>query len=138
MGGLTPGGFLVRLAAAAAVVFCTFNPTGHSYAHWVAPSLPRIEPLQAVAGLGLLIGWILHLRATIRSLGILGVVVAAAFMAALVWLFISWRWIDMERSDTVAWVVLSVVTVLLAVGVSWSHVRRRVTGQADVTDVDPR
>jgi hypothetical protein len=133
-----PGGFLVRLAAAATVVFCTFNPTGHSYVHWVAPSFPRIEPLQAVAGLGLLIGWILHLRATIRSLGILGVVVAAAFMAALVWLFISWRWIDMERSDTVAWVVLSVVTVLLAVGVSWSHVRRRVTGQADVTDVDPR
>jgi Family of unknown function (DUF6524) len=130
------GRFLLRLVAAAVVVFATFNPTGHSYVQWVAPSFPRIEPLQAVAGIALLIGWILHLRATLRSLGPLGVLVAGAFLAAILWLLVSWGWIRMERSDTVAWVVLSMITVLLAVGISWSEIRRRITGQVDVTDAN--
>src|SRR5262245_18443214 len=106
------GRFLLRLAAAAVVVFDTFNPTGHSYVHWVAPTFPHIEPLQAVAGVALLIGWILHLRATVFSLGGLGVLLAAAFLAAVLWLLISWGWIRMDRSDTVACVVLSMITVL--------------------------
>lgn len=120
------------------LTFILEAPAGHSYIHWMAPTVPRLEPLQAVAGLGLLIGWILHVRATMRSLGPLGVLVAGAFLTFLVWLFVAWGWIDMERSDTVAWVVLAGVTVLLAAGVSWSHLRRRVTGQADVSGVDVR
>ena len=128
------GRFVFRLVAAAVVVFATFNPTGHSYLQWVAPTFPSIEPLQAVAGIALLIGWILHLRATMRSLGLVGVLIAVAFLAAILWLFVSWGWIRMERSDTVAWVILSMVTVLLALGISWSDIRRRITGQVDVTD----
>jgi hypothetical protein len=130
------GRFLLRLVAAAVVVFCTFNPTGHSYVHWVAPTFPHIEPLQAVAGVALLIGWILHLRATVLSLGGLGVLLAAGFLAAVLWLLVSWEWIRMDRSETIAWVVLSMIAILLALGVSWSSVRRRITGQVDVRDAD--
>jgi len=128
------GRFALRLVAAAVVVFATFNPTGHSYVQWVAPVFPHIEPLQAVAGVALLIGWILHVRATIRSLGPIGVLLAGLFLAAILWLLVSWGWIRMDRSDTVAWVVLSMVAVVLALGVSWSEIRRRITGQVDVTD----
>ncbi len=130
------GRFVLRLAAAAVVVFATFNPTGHSYVHWVAPNFPRIEPLQAVAGVALLIGWILHLRATVRSLGGLGVLLVAGFLGAVLWLLVSWGWIRMDRSDTIAWVLLSMIAILLALGVSWSHFRRRITGQVDVTEAD--
>ena len=128
------GRFLLRLAGAVVVVFATFNPTGHSYVHWVAPDFPRLEPLQAVAGVALLIGWILHLRATVISLGFVGVILAAAFLAAVAWLLISWGWLSLSRSDVVAWVVLSMLAIVLAVGISWSHMRRWITGQVDVTD----
>ena len=130
------GRFALRLVAAFVVVFATFNPTGFSYLHWVAPTVPRVEPLQAVAGVALLIGWILHLRATLRSLGALGVLLVGAFLAAVVWLLVSWGWIRMDRSDPVTWIVLSIIAILLALGVSWSHFRRRITGQVDVTEAD--
>lgn len=64
----------------------------------------------------------------------MGVVIAVAFLAAILWLFVSWGWIRMERSDTVAWVILSMITVRLTIGISWSAIRRRITGQVDVTD----
>ena len=35
---LTPRGFLLRLGVALALVAMTYNPTGHSYVHWVAGS----------------------------------------------------------------------------------------------------
>jgi hypothetical protein len=128
--------FGLRLVAAFVVVLATFNPTGFSYIHWVGPTVPRIDALQAVVGVALLIGWILHLRATLRSLGALGVLLVGAFLAAVVWLFVSWGWIRMDRSDTITWIVLSIVAILLALGVSWSHFRRRITGQVDVTEAD--
>jgi hypothetical protein len=34
-----------------------------------------------------------------------------------------------------AWIVLFVFAIILAIGVSWSHLRR-FTGQADVDEVD--
>jgi hypothetical protein len=36
------------------------------------------------------------------------------------------------------WIGLVMVATILAIGMSWSHVRRRLTGQADVDDVDER
>jgi hypothetical protein len=37
-----------------------------------------------------------------------------------------------------AWIVLFVFSMILAVGISWSHMRRRLTGQADVDEVDAK
>jgi hypothetical protein len=34
-----------------------------------------------------------HLRATLRSLGALGVLLMLALLAALVWLLVTWNWI---------------------------------------------
>jgi hypothetical protein len=35
-----------------------------------------------------------------------------------------------------AWVSMVCLALLLAIGMSWSHVRRRMTGQVDVDDVE--
>jgi Family of unknown function (DUF6524) len=135
---LNLSGFLLRFVAACALVLATFNPSGHSYAHWVAGVFPHIGPLQAVAGLALLIAWIVYLSATMRSLGLLGVVLAAAFFAALVWLFVSWGWISLSNTGALTWIALLLLSLVLAAGMSWSHIRRRLTGQADVDEVDAR
>jgi hypothetical protein len=132
------GGFLVRLAAAALLVVLSYNPSGHSYAHWLATTLPRIEPLQAVAGLLLIGGWAFFAHATWRSLGAFGVLLSVALCAALVWLVASWGWIRLNDTGVLGWLADAIVALLLAIGVSWSLVERRVTGQVVVDEGEHR
>ena len=37
---------------------------------------------------------------------------------------------------TIAWVVLVILSLVLATGMSWSHIRRRMSGQFDVDEKD--
>ncbi len=72
--------------------------------------------------------------ATLHSLAAIGLILAAAFFAALFWLIASWGWIPLDSAATIAWVVAVMLATILAVDMSWSHVRRRPSGPA-VTDV---
>ena len=135
---LSFAGFLLRLVAALVLVFATFNPTGHSYAHWVQGGWESPTPPMALAGLVLLTGWVVFGRSTLRAIGMLGTLLAAAFVAVVVWLVASWGWLDPGNSTAITWIVLVALSVILAIGLSWSHLRRRLTGQADVDEVDSR
>jgi hypothetical protein len=135
---LGAAGFAIRFVAAITLVLLTFNPTGWSYFHWVADGFPKITAVEAFAGITLLIGWIVFTTATMRSLGGGGVVLALAFFAALVWVVISFGWLALGNTRAVVWVALFVIAAILAMGMSWSHIRRRLTGQADVDEVDSR
>jgi hypothetical protein len=130
------GGFLWRLLFAVALVFLTFNPTGNSYYHWLADGFPAIQPLEAVAGVVLLILWIFFVRSTLLAMGALGVVLVLALFAAIVWWIVSLGWLDPANQRAMAWIVLSLLGVILGVGMSWSHIRRRISGQASVDPVD--
>lgn len=134
----TPLGFLLRLVAALLLVLVTFNPSGYSYYHWVANGLPGVNPAAVVVGILLLAAWAVFLTATMRSIGLIGVGIALAFFAALVWMVVSWGWLDPHNSTAMAWIVLVVFAIVLGIGLSWSHMRRRLTGQADVDEVDAR
>jgi hypothetical protein len=135
---LTPLGFALRLLAALVLVLCTFNPTGYSFFHWVARDLPHVNPASLVVGIGLLAAWIVFLTATMRSIGLVGVAIALAFFAAVIWMVVSWGWLDPHNGTAMAWIVLLVFAVILAIGLSWSHLRRRLTGQTDVDEVDAK
>ena len=134
----TPLGFLLRWLAAIVLVLCTFNPTGpflslggrpHSR---TSPRLPRWwASCCSPAGSS-------YLTATMRSIGFLGALLLLAFFGAVIWLVVSWGWIDPHNGTAMAWIVLFVFSAILAVGVSWSHMRRRLTGQADVDEVDAK
>jgi hypothetical protein len=43
-------GVLWRMLFSLGLVLLTFNPTGHSYYHWLADGLPSIHTLEAIAG----------------------------------------------------------------------------------------
>jgi hypothetical protein len=128
--------FLWRLLFAAALVLLTFNPTGHSYYHWLADGFPSVSPAEAIAGLLLLIGWIFFVRTTLSSIGTLGLLLMAALFAAIVWWIVSKGWLDVSDRSAMAWIVLLILGLMLGVGMSWSHVRRRISGQASVDRVD--
>jgi hypothetical protein len=135
---LTLPGLLIRFALSAVLVLTSFNPSGYSFYHWAAADIRSPGPLLVVAALALLTGWIVFVRATLRSIGIGGAVLTAAFLAAVVWLVSSWGWLDPRNATVMTWVVLVALVIVLTLGLSWSLVRRRLTGQADVDDVDSR
>lgn len=130
--------FIARWLAAIALVFVTFNPTQWSYYHWVAENFPKIGPLETVVGLLLIAAWAFFLHSTMRSIGGLGLALGIAFCASLIWLFQSWGWLALDNTRAITWVVLLMLSLILAIGLSWSHLRRAIAGQADVDDVDQR
>ena len=132
------GHFLWRAVLVTVLVLLTYNPTEFSFVHWVVESLEqrRAGAPQAFAGVVVLIGWIFVLRATYRSLGKLGLFLGAAFFGTLVWFLISLGVLTIGSETMVTWVALVCLAGLLSVGLSWSHIRRRLTGQIDVDEVD--
>lgn len=130
------GSFLWRWLFALALVLGTYNPTEYSFIGWTLSPDMAFGPVIAIVALVLLILWIIYLRATFMSLGMIGIGLGAALLACFIWLFIDLGWVTLDSPGTLSWVALILVSVLLAVGMSWSHVRKRLTGQIDVDDVE--
>ncbi len=130
------GSLLGRLLFSVALVLLTFNPTGHSYFHWLADGFPSIQPLEAIAGIALLIAWLVFVRTTLSAIGTLGLALLVAFFAAVVWWVVSQGWLDPSNRSAMAWVVLLVLGLVLGIGMSWSHVRQQLSGQSSVDRVD--
>lgn len=130
------GSFFGRLAMAIVLVFSTYNPSEYSWVHWFISLESKTEPFLLLSGIALLIGWVIFLGATVKSLGLVGMILGTALLGAVLWVFIFYGWLSLENSSAIAWVVLTMSTILLAIGVSWSHIRRRLTGQLDVDDID--
>ena len=133
---LTFVGFLLRVAFALALVLLTYNPSGYSYVHLLQAGFPAITPLEAVLGILLLIGWFVFLRATLSSIGPLGMLLLLALFGALIWLIVSWGWVQLSNTSAIVWISLVVLSLILAVGMSWSYLYRRWSGQATVEDGD--
>ncbi len=135
----TLGSFGLRLLFTLALVALTFNPTGYSFVHWLQAawlSTPKtLGPEHAVAGIALLGGWLIVVTATQRALGSLGLLVLAAFLAALVWWLFDVGWLKTSSAGALEWITLVCLAVFLAVGMSWSFIWRRMTGQYEVDEV---
>ncbi|MBX2809143.1 MAG: hypothetical protein KTR20_10980 [Cellvibrionaceae bacterium] len=131
----TLSGFCVRFCVALCLVFISYNPSGYSYLHWVSNPGETSLPLLVLVGVVLLIGWLIFLRATLRSLGPLGIALTIALFGCLVWLAVDINWLSLA-SDGFVYIVLFICAAVLAIGMSWSHVRRRMSGQTDMDDVD--
>ena len=128
--------FLVRFIFAIIVVFATYNPESHSYYHWVSEELPEFSVIKAFLGVVLLIGWAMLIRATLGSLGAIGIILAAAFFGLAIWLIIDVLGMSTDNFRVISYIIEIMLASVLSIGVSWSHVRRRVSGQIDTDEVD--
>ena len=129
-------GFLLRFVFAILLVFATYNPEGVSYYHWVSEALPDFTVIKAFVGVIILIGWIILIRATLGSLGFIGILLAAAFFGLAIWLIVDVLGLSTDNVRVISYIVGIMLASVLSVGVSWSHVRRRVTGQLDTDEID--
>jgi hypothetical protein len=126
--------FLLRFLFAIVLVFLTYNPSDYSWVSWLSSDVPMVY--KVAGGVVLLIGWVMFLRATWRSLGAIGTFLALAFFGVMIWLFVEWGFFSLDNAAVIQWVVLFVLAGVLAVGMSWSHVRRKLSGQYDTDEIE--
>jgi Family of unknown function (DUF6524) len=123
---------LVRLVGALGVVLLTYNPTGYSFYHWALRDLANITALKAFAGALLLAGWVICIRAAFISLGRIGLVLSALVLGTLVWVLTDYGVLDPDRPSLLSWISLIALGIILGIGLCWSLLRARVTGQVEV------
>lgn len=129
-------GFLLRWVFAFLLLSATFNPTQWNYARWAQANFAEQMALAVLLGLLLVVGYIIYLRATLRSIGPFGMLLVLAVVGALLWVLYDWGWLTLDNPTQNTWIGIVALSVVLGIGLSWSHVRRALSGQADMDDVD--
>ncbi len=128
--------FVWRWLIAIVLVLATYNPSGFSFVHWVMKNLGEqdLGALHFLVGIILLAGWTAYLVATGRSLGSLGTVLGAALIVGCIWLMAELGLVHPDSTSAVVWLGSFALATLLAIGMSWSHIWRRLSGQLEVDE----
>ena len=129
-------GVFLRWIFAFVLLALTYNPTPWNYVRWTAQNYNRYLSVVVLMGLVLLIGYIIYLRATLRSIGGFGMALILSVVAAMLWVLYDFGLLSLDNSDVNTWLGIFALSVVLGVGLGWSHVRRRLSGQADIDDID--
>lgn len=129
------GAWLVRWLGAMFLVLATYNPSGYSFWHWIEATGLENASIKVLAALAMLLVYIIYLRATIRSMGPIGIGLVVAMLGSLVWLLGDVEFIDIGQPPVLDVALLTMFATLLSIGISWSHMRSRLSGQIDSDDV---
>ncbi|WP_339765776.1 DUF6524 family protein [uncultured Pseudosulfitobacter sp.] len=129
-------GFILRWLAAFVLLALTYNPTEFNYVRWVRDYGSKNLSIAVLVGLLLLIGYIIYLRATLRSIGGFGMALVLAVMGSGLWVLYDLHLLSLDNTSMNTWLGLLALSSVLGIGLSWSLVRRRLSGQADMDDVD--
>ncbi len=128
-------GFLVRWAIAFFLIAATYNPTQWNYVQWAVANFSDNLTMVTLFGLLLAVGYIIYLRATLRSIGVFGMGLVLAILAALAWVLYDLGWLDIRNAAFNLWLGNIAASLVLGIGLSWSHIRRAISGQSDMDDV---
>lgn len=129
-------GFVLRWVFAFLLVVLTYNPTNLNYARWVSVNWDSQMPLALLLGLLLFVGYIIYFSATLRSIGVFGMILVLAVVGALLWLLNDMGLLELTNPSALTWLGILALSVVLAIGMTWSIIWRRISGQLDVDETD--
>ena len=66
----------------------------------------------------------------------LGVLLLAAILGAGIWVLTDWGVLSLENAALNIWLALFALAVIMGLGLSWSIIRQRLSGQATVDEVE--
>lgn len=76
-------GFLIRWLLAFVLLTATYNPTQWNFVRWAMAHYTDMLSVTVLAGLVLLVGYIIYLRATLRSIGLFGMILVLSVAGTL-------------------------------------------------------
>ena len=129
-------GILLRWLGAFVLLSATFNPSRWNYLAWVRGAWADQMPLALFMGLVLAVGFMVYGVATLRSIGPFGVVLVVAIAGSALWVLADWGWLSLANPSLNLWLGIFVLSLVLGIGLSWSILRQRLSGQATVDEVD--
>ena len=127
-------GFLLRWLAAFVLLAATFNPTEVNFVRWASVNWGEATPMIVLFGLILLVAYVLFLTAVLRGIGSIGVALILAVFAALIWVLVDFGWLSLDNPSALTWIGLVAMSVVLAIGMYWGILWRRLSGQLEVDD----
>ncbi|MEL7345821.1 MAG: DUF6524 family protein [Pseudomonadota bacterium] len=127
-------GFVIRWIAAFVLLTATFNPTNINYVAWARANWAEQTPVIVLAGLVLAVAYVVFILAVLRGIGAFGVLLILAVLAALVWVLVDFGWINLSDPGAMTWIVIVALSVVLAMGMYWGILWRRISGQIEVDD----
>ena len=127
---------IIRWLGAFLLLAATFNPTPYNFARWAEANWQTQMPLTVLLGLILGVGYIVYVAATFRSLGAFGMIVVAALFGALIWVLIDYGVLQLGNTNLTVWLGILALSLILGIGLSWSILRQRLSGQATVDEVE--
>ena len=127
-------GFVLRWLFAFVLLAATYNPTQWSFVRWATTNWQEQMPLAVFIGLVLLVAYVLFFTAVLRGIGAKGVILILAVIAALVWVLYDYGWLSLENPSANTWIALFALSVVLAVGMYWGILWRRLSGQLEVDE----
>ena len=127
---------LIRWAAALILVFITYNPTSLNYVRWAMDSYTTNLSVVILLGLILFVAYVIFVRATLQSIGRIGIGLVLTVIAVLLWVLYYKGLLDPANATIMTWIGLVALSFILGLGLSWSIIRRRISGQLDVRESD--
>lgn len=131
------GQFIRRFIFTTILVFATYNIFGYSYYHWAYNSITGgdftwfqkpVEIGMLLVGLLFIALYIFVITVTRKSLGTFGIILFLILAGVLGWLLWSAGWIDLQNPTIMMVGAQFLLSLLLAVGMVWSIVYRKITG----------
>lgn len=127
---------LIRWGAALILVLITYNPTSWNFIRWAMANYSDQLSVVILLGLILLVAYAIFVRATLQSIGRIGIGLIVAVIAVLLWVLYDKGLLDPANATLMTWIGLVGLSFVLGIGLSWSIIRRRISGQLDVRDSD--
>ena len=129
---LTFRGFFVRWAIASTLLLATYNPTAWCYLEWaIEPNASR-PSTKILVGIVLLVAFSFYWHSCKIALGKWGIRLVALVFVVGLWQLADLGWLDPASPLVLQWATLLLISTLMTLGMSWSHLQRRITGQFDV------
>jgi Family of unknown function (DUF6524) len=124
----TLASFFIRWLAITALVLATYNPSGYSYLHWLTEWQPEQLALKAAVGLIIVGLFSLILVAVWLVLRLIGILTLAGIVLSLA--VAAWQFgLVPATPGSVQFLMLAGLATALTLGVSYAHIRYRLTGQ---------
>ena len=128
-------GIFLRWLGAFVLLSATYNPTQWNFTRWAEANWSTQMPLTLLLGLLLGVGYMVYIGATLRSIGAFGVILVTAIVGALIWVLIDFGILTLQNLSVNLWLGIAALSVVLGIGLSWSIIRQRISGQATVDEV---